>query len=171
MALELFSINDENSLSVLNYNKLFPTINKKKDMIQDLSWLFWNSDAANHLSEILRKKHYGIIHNHNVHSRLSHSITKVAVRHGLKAVVTLHDFKYICPHYTLLRNGRICSKCSGGKFYNAALYRCHKNSYLKKVNPFNEKSLTILEFLKKRMNFTKIFNFVRGKKLLDIYSY
>jgi glycosyltransferase involved in cell wall biosynthesis len=46
-------------------------------------------------------------------------------------VMTLHDFKLLCPNYTFMRQERPCEECRGKHFYRAVKYKCVKNSYLK----------------------------------------
>ncbi|MCX6799599.1 MAG: glycosyltransferase [Candidatus Falkowbacteria bacterium] len=46
-------------------------------------------------------------------------------------VMTLHDYKIICPNYQLFSNGKTCTDCAGGKYYNCLLKKCSKNSYAK----------------------------------------
>ena len=43
----------------------------------------------------------------------------------------LHDYKLVCPAYTLYANGAICERCKGGRFYNATLQGCVKDSRFK----------------------------------------
>jgi len=71
-----------------------------------------------------------VIHAHNIYGRITTSVLDVAKNHGLPVVMTLHDYKLICPNYKLMRNGRVCEDCKGKKFYMAILNKCHKNSYL-----------------------------------------
>ena len=42
--------------------------------------------------------------------------------------MTLHDYKVVCPAYTLFSGGRPCERCRGGKFSRAAFRRCAKGS-------------------------------------------
>lgn len=69
-----------------------------------------------------------IVHGHNIYSGLTTSIIDAAKHRGVPFVLTLHDFKLICPAYLMLRNGTICEDCLGGRYYRAVLMRCHKAS-------------------------------------------
>jgi hypothetical protein len=44
--------------------------------------------------------------------------------------MTLHDYKMICPNYTLFSNGAICERCKGHRYYEAVLQKCVKGSSL-----------------------------------------
>jgi glycosyltransferase involved in cell wall biosynthesis len=39
-------------------------------------------------------------------------------------VMSLHDYKVICPGYLLMTHGEICERCQGGRFRNAFVHRC-----------------------------------------------
>lgn len=124
------SFNDENSIK---HNKY------EDDMIDDFKSsnlkkvknIFWNYDAALNLEKKLNTKKFDILHGHNIHTRLSPSIILKAKEYNLKTIITLHDLKYVCPHYSMLFNNKICEDCKGGKYYNAILNKCHKDSYIK----------------------------------------
>ncbi len=36
----------------------------------------------------------------------------------------LHDYKVVCPAYTMLQNGRSCTECANGRFYRSAVNGC-----------------------------------------------
>jgi glycosyltransferase involved in cell wall biosynthesis len=43
-------------------------------------------------------------------------------------VWTLHDLKSVCPTTRMLRDGKICEQCRGGRFYRALATRCKRGS-------------------------------------------
>lgn len=69
-----------------------------------------------------------IVHFHNIYGRLSTSLLSVVRERRLPSVLTVHDYKIICPSYLMLNDGRPCSACIDGGFYRCALHRCHKNN-------------------------------------------
>jgi len=42
----------------------------------------------------------------------------------VKVVMTLHDYKLICPAYSMLDHDRICSDCAGKNFWKAIINNC-----------------------------------------------
>jgi glycosyltransferase involved in cell wall biosynthesis len=62
---------------------------------------------------------------HNVYHQLGQPvlIDELAAR-GVRMLLVLHDYKIVCPAYTLLRDGQPCSVCAGGAFYHAARHGC-----------------------------------------------
>jgi glycosyltransferase involved in cell wall biosynthesis len=67
-----------------------------------------------------------VVHCHNVYGRLSTSILAVAKKRNIPVVLTVHDYKVVCPAYVMLRNGKPCSACIDGGYYRCAVSRCHK---------------------------------------------
>jgi len=59
---------------------------------------------------------------------LTTAIFDAALRLQVPSVLTLHDYKLICPSYLLLREGRVCELCAKGEAYHCLLKRCHKGS-------------------------------------------
>lgn len=70
----------------------------------------------------------GILHAHNIYGGLTTAVLDVAREAGLPVVLTVHDYKLVCPSYLALDHGRVCSACAGGRFYRCLLKRCHKSS-------------------------------------------
>jgi glycosyltransferase involved in cell wall biosynthesis len=67
-----------------------------------------------------------VIHCHNIYGRLSTAILPVAKRHNIPTVLTVHDYKVVCPAYVALKKGKPCSECIDGGYYRCAINRCHK---------------------------------------------
>lgn len=67
-----------------------------------------------------------VIHCHNVYGRLSTSILGAAKRRQIPVVLTVHDYKVVCPSYLMLKKGKPCSACIDGGYYRCAVNRCHK---------------------------------------------
>lgn len=120
-----FSINDERSIKENGFQDCFP--NEAKGLSKVFSY-YWNRTASKKLEKLLREKKYDIFHGHNVYGRLSQATTLKAKEYNLKTVISLHDLKYVCPHYTMLVKNRICEECKDGKYFMAILNRCHKDS-------------------------------------------
>ncbi len=69
-----------------------------------------------------------VAHLHNVYHQLSPSILPPLHRAGIPVVMTVHDYKLVCPVYTLTSHGEICERCVGGHFQNAVRLRCNRGS-------------------------------------------
>ena len=125
-----FSYNDENSIQHYKYVEgMLDDFNVSN--VKKLKNIFWNTDAYEELKKIINHQQIDIFHGHNIHTRLSPSIIFAAKELGVKTFITLHDLKYVCPHYSMLHNYKICEDCEGGAYYHAVLNKCHKESYIK----------------------------------------
>jgi glycosyltransferase involved in cell wall biosynthesis len=67
-----------------------------------------------------------IVHCHNIYGRLSTSILREAKQRHIPIVLTVHDYKVVCPSYLMLKKGKPCSACIDGHYYRCATHRCHK---------------------------------------------
>ncbi len=92
--------------------------------------IIYSVDARRGLGEVIERFKPDIAHAHNIYGRLSLSVLDELGSHGVPTVMTLHDYKLICPSYLMLNHGRVCEKCKANRFYYAAATKCHKDSYL-----------------------------------------
>lgn len=77
-----------------------------------------------------RKKKPDIAHLHNIYHQLSPSILYVLNRLDIPTIMTLHDYKLICPSIDMIWNDAPCEKCLGGGYIHALRRRCFKGSFL-----------------------------------------
>ncbi len=94
----------------------------------DAASLLWNREAARNLDRLLREARPDVAHVHNIYHHLSPSILPVLRRHRIPVVMTLHDLRLLCPAIHMLRDGAPCERCRGGRFHNAVLGKCVKDS-------------------------------------------
>ena len=88
-----------------------------------------SSTAVKRIDQLLGGKKPDIAHLHNIYHQMTPSIIPILKKHGLKIILTLHDYKLVCPSYLALRNGNICEECKGGKFLKPFTTNC-QDSYL-----------------------------------------
>jgi glycosyltransferase involved in cell wall biosynthesis len=85
-------------------------------------------EAVRNITKLIHDEKPDILHCHNVYHQLTPSIIRAASRLRTPVVLTLHDFKPVCPVYTQLRNGQPCVKCSGGRYEALLQHRCANGS-------------------------------------------
>jgi glycosyltransferase involved in cell wall biosynthesis len=122
---------EKNLLS--NYSKYFPSSFKYENVgfLEKISATFkliYSIEAKQNFSGLLTCFKPDLIHAHNIYGRLTSSIVDSAKIKGIPVVMTLHDYKLICPSYLMLFNRKVCERCKGRKFYNCILTKCHKDS-------------------------------------------
>jgi glycosyltransferase involved in cell wall biosynthesis len=86
-----------------------------------------SSVAVRKIEELIVQEKPQIAHLHNIYHQLTPSIIPVLKKHGVKVVLTLHDYKLVCPSYLALKNEAICNGCAGGKFWNAFTMNCQNS--------------------------------------------
>ena len=71
-----------------------------------------------------------VLHAHNIYGGLTTAVLDVGRAEGLPTVLSVHDYKLVCPSYRALARGQPCSACQGGRFHHCVLRRCHKDSLI-----------------------------------------
>ena len=90
---------------------------------------FNNRGAARQLEKIINEFRPGIIHIHNLFFEASPSMIRMAKKHRLPVVLTLHNYRLICCNALLLRNGKPCELCIHADFpLHGIRYRCYHHS-------------------------------------------
>lgn len=99
--------------------------------LKNIFKIFYNHNAVKKLDNLLKAEKPDIVHLHNIYHQLSPAIINVIKKHSIPVVMTLYDYKIVCPNYQLFSQGKICMSCKGGKYYNCLVKKCSKNSYSK----------------------------------------
>jgi glycosyltransferase involved in cell wall biosynthesis len=75
--------------------------------------------------------HIDIFQMHIYYGKLTSSILSVLKENNIPVVQTLHEYKLVCPVYTLERNGEVCEECMGGTVWPAIKNKCKDGSLVK----------------------------------------
>ena len=92
-----------------------------------------NREACKKMRALLEQTRPEIVHFHNIYHQLTPALIKVARDFGCKTVLTAHDYKIMCPSYSMLRDGKVCDACVTGSVFNAFRYRCQEGSAAKSL--------------------------------------
>jgi glycosyltransferase involved in cell wall biosynthesis len=84
----------------------------------------YSNEAKKIMATALSRFRPDAVHLHNYAHQLSSSVVEVARDHGVPLVATAHDYKFVCPSYTALRNGEICFRCAHGSTIGCVTGRC-----------------------------------------------
>lgn len=90
--------------------------------------LVHSPEAVSKIGELIDRTRPDLVHCHNVYHQLTPSIIGAAKQRGVPVVLTLHDYKPICPVYTCLRDGETCVQCIDNNFFNVVRNRCSDGS-------------------------------------------
>jgi glycosyltransferase involved in cell wall biosynthesis len=91
--------------------------------------LIYSYECSERFYRLIDSFNPNIIHAHNIYGRLTSSVIDTAKKRTIQVVMTLHDYKLICPSYLMLLNGRPCERCKGGNYYNCLFTRCHRRHF------------------------------------------
>ncbi|MDF7823984.1 glycosyltransferase family 4 protein [Pontiellaceae bacterium B12227] len=64
-----------------------------------------------------------LLHAHNVYNQMSPGLFRPYMDR-FPILMTIHDFKPICPNYSLFRDGSTCTLCVEGSVFNCVRHRC-----------------------------------------------
>lgn len=102
--------------------------NSRSNQIKSALSLIHSREAVTRITHLIRDEKPDLLHCHNIYHQLTPSIIKAASRLKIPVVLTLHDYKPVCPVYTQLANGQPCTKCSEGRFEALLSQRCADGS-------------------------------------------
>lgn len=88
----------------------------------------WSSRSVNEIDAVCERFNPDVIHVHNTFPLISPSVYWTAVRNRIPVVQTLHNFRFLCPQGTFLRNGTICEDCLGKTPWRAVTRKCYRES-------------------------------------------
>ena len=83
-----------------------------------------SGDAARRIRALVDETKPGIAHLHNIYHQLTPSIIDALADRGVPVVMTLHDYKLVCPSYGMFAHGAYCYRCRGGRFERAIQVGC-----------------------------------------------
>ena len=86
--------------------------------------VLWYPKAARRIAHVLDEFRPDVVHLFNIYHHLSPSILLPITRRSIPIVLTLNDYKLICPNYLLYTKGAPCTRCRSGLYYHAVLHRC-----------------------------------------------
>jgi hypothetical protein len=75
----------------------------------------YSTQARSQLGDLLAAEpRFDVAHLHNVYHQLSPSLLAPLRAAAVPVVMTVHDYKLVCPVYTLTSHGQMCERCVGG---------------------------------------------------------
>lgn len=95
----------------------------KKD-IKKVGRMMYSLEAKRKLEELILHERPDIAHIHNIYHQISPSILDTLKKHNIPVIMSLHDYKLVCPNYKLYTEGSPCERCRKHRYYNAMLHNC-----------------------------------------------
>jgi glycosyltransferase involved in cell wall biosynthesis len=89
----------------------------------------YNRWAARDLAALLDREKPDVLHLHNPYPLLSPWVVRVAQKHGVPVVQTVHNYRQVCAPGTYFRDGGLCTECRGRRFgWPAVRHACYRGS-------------------------------------------
>lgn len=88
----------------------------------------WSTRTLRDIDGLVADFRPDVLHVHNTVARISPAIFHAAARHRLPTVMTLHNFRLLCPQGLLLRDGRPCEACVGHLPWRGVVHGCYRGS-------------------------------------------
>src|ERR1700680_1708221 len=67
--------------------------------------------SKKHVRELLRAERPDLVHVHNTFMMISPSVYQVCRDMRVPVIQTLHNFRLLCPAFSLFRDGHVCEEC------------------------------------------------------------
>jgi len=91
--------------------------------------IIYSFETKKKARELIAKSKPEIVHLHNIYHQMSPSFLPLLKKDfNLPVVMTAHDYKLVCPNYSCLSHGQVCTKCFKGDYSQIIKNRCHKGS-------------------------------------------
>jgi glycosyltransferase involved in cell wall biosynthesis len=147
------------------WSDYFPEgVNFEAPSFRDILRFVYSKSAANAMRKILKHSPIDIAHLHIYYGQLTASILASLQEADLPIVQTLHEYKIVCPVYTLVSNGEICQACQGHAFWHAIVKRCNRGSLARSLLSAVESYVSkAAGSIRKIDHFITVSNFQRDK--------
>ena len=89
----------------------------------------YNSFSRKQFASFLKAHKPDLVHIHNLYPLISPSVLPECKRNNVPVVMTVHNFRLICPNGLFFSNGRVCHQCAGGKEYHCILNNCENSIF------------------------------------------
>ncbi|MFP4501128.1 MAG: glycosyltransferase [Candidatus Hydrogenedentota bacterium] len=126
----------ENTLDMLNRRGVAATLFDKASAdvgggltakVRAVFSAIYAPSSRKEMHRLLEREQPDIVHVHNLYPLISPSVLAACREAGVPAVMTVHNYRLICPIAVHFRDGRICTECASGREWNCAVHNCRGN--------------------------------------------
>ncbi len=94
-----------------------------KDMIH-------SEKSKREMLDLLRNERPDLVHVHNTFMMVSPSVFEACREAGIPVVQTLHNYRLLCPGWSLCREGKVCEECIESGLWRGVWHGCYRDSRL-----------------------------------------
>lgn len=91
--------------------------------------LVYSSASKCEIETLLHKEKPDVVHVHNTFMMISPSVFDACQEAGIPVLQTLHNYRLLCPAWTLSRNGKVCEDCLEGGLWHGIWHGCYRESH------------------------------------------
>lgn len=85
----------------------------------------YNKRSINEVTRMIKQELPDIVHIHNLYPLISPAILPSIKKMGIPIVMTVHNYRLLCPNGLFFQDGNICEKCTGYlKEWNCVAFNC-----------------------------------------------
>ena len=88
----------------------------------------WNRAAAAKVRAVVDSEQPDVAHVHNTWYAMSPAVLPTLREAGVPVVMTLHNYRLVCPNSVLFRDGHPCGDCVGRLPWPGVVHRCYRGS-------------------------------------------
>ncbi len=90
--------------------------------------MIYSDNSRREIQELLRRERPDMVHVHNTFMMVSPSVYQTCQEMGVPVLQTLHNFRLLCPAWTLSRDGHVCEECVEHSLLRSVWHGCYRNS-------------------------------------------
>jgi glycosyltransferase involved in cell wall biosynthesis len=103
------------------------------DAIRNAAAFVYRRDAAETVRRIVREHRPDVAHLHIFYGQLTSAVLAALRSERVPIVMSVHEYRMLCPVSTLFRAGRVCEECAGGRYWRAVVNRCNRGRVVDSV--------------------------------------
>jgi len=89
----------------------------------------YSPSGVRRFTRLLRETEPDVVHLHHVTPLVSPWVVRVAAKHGVPVVHTVHAYRHSCANGLHLRDGRVCTDCVGSRLdLPSVVHGCYRGS-------------------------------------------
>nr|WP_321399019.1 glycosyltransferase family 4 protein [uncultured Desulfobacter sp.] len=146
------------------WSKFFPkSVNFFNPGVYDIFRYLYSISAQRGIEQLIKTNRPNIAHLHIYYGQLTSSIIKPLRKANIPIVQTLHEYKLICPTYSLFAGNEICEKCKGQYFWHAIACRCNRGDLLRSLLSCIESYISLWLGAQNLDHYIAVSDFLRNK--------
>ncbi len=87
----------------------------------------YNPASMRGLRKLLNRNRPDVVHVHNLYPFVSPSVLPVIKNAAVPIVMTVHNYRLVCPNGLFYNRNGVCEACAGGREWNCVLNNCEES--------------------------------------------